>query len=602
MTRQYRKKSYDVVVIGGGLAGVCAAIAAARHGATVGFIQDRPVLGGNSSSEIRVPINGAQWGGPPYRNRHARETGIIDEIWMDYCIRNPEKSHSVRDLILLEHVLAEKRIDLHLNYRACDVVMRDTSTIAAVRAEPIATETPVELEAGLFIDASGDGWVAAMAGAEFRHGREGQAEFGESLAPAKPDDFTLGSSIYFTVKDTGRPVKFAAPHWARKFPTCESLNLRRHDNPLNHELFWWIEYGGTLDTIADADRIYRELIAVVMGIWDHIKNSGLHDAETLALDWIGKVPGRRESRRFLGDHILVQSDVDDRVLFDDRVAYGGWWLDQHTPGGVLDVENPPCDKSPPVGKIYSVPMRCLYSRNVSNLLFAGRHISASHVAHSSTRVMRTLAVIGQASGTAAALCVRHRCAPRELTSTRIRELQQTLLRDDVYIIGLASDDPNDLARSGKASATSEWKPPAAEAEAFGHSDFGARNVLSGIARPEAGKSSNLWVSDPSAGLPQELTVELGRPAEIGRVELRFDTCLELLHFVEPPRECVRDYDLDVRSDGKWTKVHGEAGNVRRFRAHDFAAVRADAVRLRVTATHGDASARVHELRVYPPGK
>ena len=599
MTRDYLKKSYDIVVIGGGLSGCCAAIAAARHGASVGLIQDRPVLGGNSSSEIRVPITGATWGGTPPTNRHARETGIIDEIWLDYCVRDPLECRSVRDLILLEHVDAEKRIDLYFNYRACDVVMKDANTLAAVRAEPVVTETPIELEAGIFIDGSGDGWIAAQAGAEFRWGREGKDEFGESLAPDQPDKWTLGNSIYFTSKDVGRPVKFTAPSWAIEF-NDELFPLRNHDNPLNHKTFWWIEYGGKMNVIDDADVIYRELIAVVMGIWNHIKNSGRHDAESLALEWIGKVPGRRESRRFMGDHILTQGDIDGQVLFEDRVAYGGWWLDQHPPGGVYDVE-PPCDK-PPFNGIYSVPLRSLYSRNVGNLLFAGRHISTTHVAHSSTRVMRTLSVIGQASGTAAAMCVSRNGLPREVAKGHIGELQQQLLRDDAYLIGLANQDPTDLARGGKASATSEWTPSTEGAEAFGHSDFSAANVLSGIGRPEEGKSSNLWVSDPAAGLPQELTVELPEPAEIAQIDVRFDTRLDELYFDAPPTECVRDYTIEVRTDGKWRQVHAEEGNYHRHRIHDIAPVRGDAVKLSVQATNGAPSARVYEVRAYPPGK
>ena len=602
MTRTYRKKSYDIVVIGGGLSACCAAIAAARHGASVALIQDRSVLGGNSSSEIRVPITGAtwgNWGGKPPTNRHARETGIIDEIWLDYCVRDPRVCHSVRDLILLEHVDAEKRIDLYLNTRATEAVMRDAKTIAAVRAEPVVTETPIELEAALFIDGSGDGWIAAQAGAEHRRGREGRREFGESLAPDEPDSWTLGNSIYFTAKDVGRPVKFVAPPWAIDFDD-EKFPLRHHDDPLNQISFWWIEYGGKMDTIADADAIYRELTRVVMGIWNHIKNSGKHDAETLALEWIGKVPGRRESRRFMGDHIMRQSDVDEQVLFDDRVAYGGWWLDQHPPGGVYDTE-PPCEH-PPFHGIYSIPLRSLYSVNVDNLMFAGRHISTTHVAHSSTRVMRTLAVIGQGTGTAAAGCIAKHCTPREACADHVRTIQQQLLRDDAYLIGLANADPDDLARTGRASATSTWKPTATDADAFCHHDFAAANVLSGIGRPEKGKSSNLWVSDPSKGLPQELTVELGRPADIGKIDLRFDTDLDTLHFSDVPGTCVRDYTLEVRSEGTWRRVHAEKGNAVRRRVHDIAPVTGDAVRLRVAATHGDPAARVYEVRVYPPGK
>ncbi len=302
----------------------------------------------------------------------------------------------------------------------------------------------------------------------------------------------------------------------------------------------------------------------------------------------------------MGDHILVQGDVDGQTLFDDRVAYGGWWLDQHPPGGIYE-KGPPCDH-PPFHGIYSIPLRCLYSRNVPNLMFAGRNISTSHVGHSSIRVMRTLSVIGQATGTAAAMCAAKRCAPRDVAHSHVGDIQQQLLRDDAYLIGLANADPDDLARGGKASATSEWRPSAAEAEAFGHSDFGAHNVLSGIGRPEKGKSSNLWVSDPSKGLPQELTVELARPGEIGRVDVRFDTDLDRLFFDAPPAQCARDYAIEVRSGGAWREVARGRGNACRRCVHDIASIRGDAVKVKVLATNGAPAARVYEVRVYPPGK
>jgi len=198
--------------------------------------------------------------------------------------------------------------------------------------------------------------------------------------------------------------------------------------------------------------------------------------------------------------------------------------------------------------------------------------------------------------------VRYRPGNRDRCADHVRTIQQQLLRDDAYLIGLANADPDDLARTGRASATSTWKPTATDADAFCHHDFAAANVLSGIGRPEKGKSSNLWVSDPSKGLPQELTVELGRPADIGKIDLRFDTDLDTLHFSDVPGTCVRDYTLEVRSEGTWRRVHAEKGNAVRRRVHDIAPVTGDAVRLRVAATHGDPAARVYEVRVYPPGK
>jgi hypothetical protein len=302
----------------------------------------------------------------------------------------------------------------------------------------------------------------------------------------------------------------------------------------------------------------------------------------------------------MGDHILRQGDIDEQVLFDDRVAYGGWWLDQHPPGGVYD-EAPPCEH-PPFHGIYSVPLRSLYSVNVDNLMFAGRHISTTHVAHSSTRVMRTLSVVGQATGTAAAMCVAKRCTPRVVAADHVATVQQQLLRDDAYLIGLANDDDDDLARGGHAAADSEWRPTDDEARAFCHRDFDARNVLSGIARPEKDRSSNLWASHPADPLPQALTVTLRDAGEIGQVDLRFDTCLDRVRFDGAAPECARDYMVEVHSDGKWREVVRQTGNYRRRRVHEIEPVRGDAVRLTVRATHGTPQARLYEMRVYPPGK
>lgn len=592
------REEVDVAVIGGGLAGVCAAIAAARHGCRVALIQDRPVLGGNASSEIRVPVTGACYGFAGCPNRHARETGIVDEIWMENVVRNIPFSHSVWDSIVMEWVWREKNINLWLNYRVNEVVMKDRATIAAVQAVPLVRETPLEVAAGTFIDASGDGWAAKMAGAEYRWGREGRDEFGESFAPEKPDRMTLGSSIYFTAHDTGQPVTFKPPQWARRFSE-EDLRLRSHTNPLNQMSFWWIEYGGEGDVIEDADPIYRELLAIVYGVWDHIKNGGDHRAESYALDWIGKLPGRRESRRFMGDHILVQSDIEQQVLFDDRVSYGGWSIDLHPPGGIYDRDKSPSQHLYAKGT-YSIPYRCLYSRNVDNLLFAGRHISVSHVAHGSTRVMRTLASVGQVAGTTAALGKRHNLRPRAVGQERVVELQQLLLADDHYIIGLGRRDPNDLALRARVTASSIWRPDPSDqaAREFGHFDFRPGNVVSGVARPELGRSSNLWVSDPLQPLPQTLTLEFPGRVELSRAEFLFDVDLDQLYFSGPVPQCVRDYAVEVRQEGRWVEVSRAEGNTQRRRVHEFSPVRTDALRLRVDATNEDPSARVYEVRAY----
>ncbi|MFE2843300.1 FAD-dependent oxidoreductase [Streptomyces scopuliridis] len=213
--------------------------------------------------------------------------------------------------------------------------------------------------------------------------------------------------------------------------------------------YWWIEFGGELDTVHDNERIRDELWSVIHGIWDHIKNSGDFDAETMTLEWVGSVPGKREYRRFVGDYVLHQGDILGQTPFADRVAFGGWSIDLHPPQGMYATEA--AAKQRYADGIYHIPYRSLYSVNTSNLLFAGRDISASHVAFGSTRVMATCATLGQAAGTAAALCAGHGVTPRALD---IAELQRTLLREDASVIGLASTDPDDLALRATVTARS----------------------------------------------------------------------------------------------------------------------------------------------------
>jgi len=446
--------STKVAVIGGGLTGVCAALASARLGVATTLIQDRPVLGGNSSSEIRMHICGAASG----HHRFGRETGIIEELRLENAYRNPYDRYPQWDWILWEFVRREPELTLWLNTRAGDrVECGSDGGIKRVLCRQDHTEKAFWLTAELFIDCSGDGGLAARAGAEYRVGREARGEFGEPLAPPTADRCVLGSSLMFEVRDVGRPVPFTPPAWARKFPSDEDLPFRHHDIKIRKDRvvdrgFWWIEFGGRMDTIAEDEAIRDELIAVLFGVWDHLKNHGDHGAENYILDWIGAVPGKRESRRFLGDHVMRQRDIQEQVLFPDRVAFGGWPIDLHPPDGIYSPE-PACQQHYPED-FYSIPFRSLYSKNVPNLLFAGRNISASHVALASTRVMGTCAVLGQAVGTAAALAVRRGVLPRQFGEQSIEELQQQLLRDDSYLIGLKLSDPTNLAPKARITASS----------------------------------------------------------------------------------------------------------------------------------------------------
>jgi len=455
IVRKIITQKYEVVVVGGGLAGVCAAIASARLGAKTALIQDRPVLGGNSSSEIRVPVGGACHGG---EYRYSRETGIIDELLTENAKRNPTNCRSLWDHVLWEACKREPNLDLYLNTVGKSPHV-ENGFIKWIIGEQITTEKVFRFHALIFIDASGDGRVAYEAGAEYRKGREGRSEFGESMAPEKPDSYTMGNTITFLLKNVGKPVRFEAPDWAYKFLSDNDLPYRAHAHFYRNETFWWIEYGGVKDTIADAEEIRDELIKIVYGVIDHIKNRGDHGAETYAVDWIGVIPGKRESRRFTGDYVLTQNDVVSLRQFSDAIAYTGWPIDIHPPEGIWSREKPALMLHL-MGRP-TIPFRCIYSKNIKNLMFAGRNISVTHVALGTTRLMATCAIIGQAAGTAAYLCVKYGITPRELYQKRIKELQQLLLKQDCYIPGIKNEDEKDLALKAKVKASSQatLEPP-----------------------------------------------------------------------------------------------------------------------------------------------
>ena len=442
-----------LAVIGGGLSGVCCAITAARAGVKVVLVQDRPVLGGNASSEVRLWILGAT-SHMGNNNRWAREGGVIDELLVENMHRNPEGNPLILDTILLEWVVAEPNITLLLNTAVHDLEKSGADTIKSVRAFCSQNSTCYEITAPLFCDASGDGIVGFLAGAAFRIGAEGRGEFGELFAPPEASQDLLGHTIYFHSKDTGRPVKFTAPSFAlsdiTKIPRWRDFKAGESGCRL-----WWIEWGGALDTVHDSETIKWELWKVAYGVWDHIKNSGqFPEAETLTLEWVGTIPGKRESRRFEGDMMLTQQDIVEQRTHPDAVSFGGWAIDLHPVDGVFSAQ-PGCTQWHSKG-VYQIPWRCLYSRNIHNLMLAGRIVSASHVAFASTRVMATCAHGGQAAGMAAALCLRDQVTPRDLLEpVRMKELQQRLLRSGQFIPGVAAMDPADLAQNAKVSATSE---------------------------------------------------------------------------------------------------------------------------------------------------
>jgi hypothetical protein len=584
----------DLLVAGGGPAGVCAALAAARHGAKVLLIQDRSRLGGNSSSEVKMHIVGA--------NNHTgrpgwREGGIIEELRLDDAVNNPHRSWELWDLLLYDKVISEPNIRLLLDTAVYACEVKD-GVIQRVMARSDKTEHLYRITSKLYADCTGDARLSLEAGAKIRWGHEDRQEFGESLAWEKATRDTLGSSILFTSRDYGKPVPYTAPKWARKI---EKKHLRFRGLKGWEYGYWWIEWGGAIDTIRDNERIRFELLSIVTGVWDYVKNSGdVQGAENWGMDWVGMVPGKRESRRVEGDHILTQQDLMGlNGDFADAVAIGGWPLDEHPPSGFDNPDIPPFT-SIKLAEVYNIPLRSLYSKDVSNLMIAGRNASCSHVAFTSTRVMATCAVMGQALGTAAAQCVKKGLSPRQLANDKqqVSTLTQTLLRDDQSIKHRRNDDPADLARTAKVTASASYK------------DAKPENVLTGMTRDMEGEMANRWIGElTSDGAWLELTWD--QPQTIGHVQLVWDTGFQreltltsadshnknMIRTAQP--ETVKDYELvGTTTDGKQVTLASVTKNHQRLRRHDFTPVALKSLRIRMTATNGSEQARLYEVRAY----
>ncbi|MBB5439967.1 hypothetical protein HDC92_003665 [Pedobacter sp. AK017] len=458
-SRSLRIERYnaDFAIIGGGMSGVCAAITAARQGLKVVLVQDRPVLGGNASSEVRLWILGAT-SHMGNNNRWSREGGIIDELLVENTYRNPEGNPVILDMILLDKVKQESNITLLLNTAVYEVNKIKADQIDSIKAFCSQNATEYIISAPLFCDASGDGIAGFLSGAAFRMGAELADEFNEPMAPDASYGELLGHSLYFYTKDMGKPVQFTAPAFAidvqKEIPRYKSFNAKEHGCKL-----WWVEHGGRMDTVHDTEQIKWELWKVIYGVWDYIKNSGnFPEAENYTLEWVGTIPGKRESRRFEGDYILSQSDLIAQKLHSDGVAYGGWSIDLHPADGVFS-DRSPCNQWHSKG-IFQIPYRCLYSRNIKNLFLAGRIISVSHVAFGGTRVMATCAYVAQAAAVAAALCLKYKKLPAELYQENyLPLLQKELIKTGQYIPGVSWEDKEDLLQYAglRSSSNLEFK-------------------------------------------------------------------------------------------------------------------------------------------------
>lgn len=557
----------DFCVVGGGMAGLCAAVSAARKGIRVAIMQDRPMFGGNASSEIRMWICGSQL-------KDTRETGLIEEIFLDNFYSNPSYSFSIWDTVLFEKVMLEKNIEMILNCSCLDCET-EKNTIKSIKGWQTTTQSYHIVRAKYFADCSGDSILAPLSGAEFMLGRESKEQFNESIAPDVADKKTMGMSCLLQARETLKPQKFVPPSWAYKYETDADLPDTGHLNDgVNN--YWWIELGGDKDSIADTEELRNELLKIVFGVWDHVKNKGDHGAENWVLDWVGLLPGKRESRRYVGDVIITQNDVETGGQYDDIVAYGGWTMDNHFPEGFYF--KPGCSAvtiQHPVKQAWGIPWRSLYSRNVTNLLFAGRNISATHVTLSSSRVMATCAIIGQAVGTGVAQAVKENT---DIRSIDIHKLQQTLLSDDCYLPNVKRE-LSDLTKNARINA---------------------EVVRNGRDRGE----HNLWIGEKD----EFLEYKFEKACFVNKVRIIFDSNLNRDYRNMPcnfpleeknlklPETLIKDYSLSyILENGSEEQINVENSH-RRFVLHDINKP-VKSIRLIPKSTWGDKYFRIFDFEI-----
>lgn len=588
---------WDLVVVGAGPGGFPTALAAARSGIKVALISGREVLGGNASDEGTVGLDGAG-----AKNFGMHETGIANEI------KRTKERFGLSWQGAIEKIVAkEPNITVFLS-ELCIDAETENGIIKSIECVNNLTLEKHIFKAPLFADCTGDGWLGYYAGAAYRIGREAKHEMNEELAPASSDTYTMSGCLCGTInkegmraffaEDTGAPCEFKIPEWATKLP--EGQELHRTARRV-YTAEWWMENSNDYDDLFESEFSRDQLACLAVGYFDWVKNSSnmMEEAKNYKLSHLFLHNSKRENRRLMGDYVMNQNDFNCGREFPDTISYCGWSLDLHHIKGMFSRKEGPFFSNHNVG-INPVPFRCLYSKNINNLLMASRCSSFSHIALGSTRVESTLATLGQAAGTAAALCKKYGCLPRDIYNEHIVELQQQLLKDDQTIFGLANLDEDDKARTATVSV-SHYSPvetvPTVTSTVELTTDY--NNVINGELRDMPDKS-NSWYSD--LGNPQSITLTLKEPSEVSMVQVTTatDLCYPRYSFQDVPKFNLTAENIEVSAkiDGEWKKVGELKGNYLRQMRVKFQKVIATDIKVTVLKTENCSVAKIFEVRIY----
>lgn len=576
--------NFDFTVVGGGVAGIVTAVAAARYGVKVAFINDRPVLGGNGSDEAHISLDGVA-----HKGDH--ETGIIYEIKTIKEYENLTWSQAFAKV-----VKAEKNISLFENMLVDDAVTSNgkINKLHIVNTLDLKEYT---LDSEFYCDSTGDAWLGYYADALYHIGREAKHQYNEAFAPEIADGNTMSGCITkvvtdggdticsFWSQDVGEKVEFTAPNWAYKLP--EGDKLGREPMYIDRGE-WWLETPNDYDDIWESEYVRDTMFRIATGYYDWLKNSwsGRDRVATYALKNLGTYNAKRESRRLIGDYIMTQNDFDGNAKFGDAVCYAGWNIDVHHINGIFSGAGGSYALNEEIS-VTPMPFRCLYSKNINNLFMVGRCVSVTHIALGTCRTQLTCATMGQAVGTAVYLCKKYGVDARSVGQNHINELQQLLLKDGQYIPEVFNNDENDIARNSTVFADSETE------------NGKAINVINGKTRPRDG-DDYAWIS--SGELPQSITLKLDEPKSISEVRITFEIPFKKYNkgFMPQPErdEMVTDFKVELKTKNGYEVIADIKNNYQRLVCVNANGINTDEIKITATKCHKVRFATITEVRVY----